>query len=59
MMFQVCLSATIAVAKQTRQNVVYFDTGSAFDISRVRGMLENQNADETVSEIHHKVSKII
>ncbi|KAI0222669.1 DNA repair protein RAD51-like protein 4 [Lamellibrachia satsuma] len=44
---QFCLSIALSVAMETKQNIVYFDTGSSFNIVRLQDMLEARQKDST------------
>ncbi len=45
---QLCISTALAVTMETQQNVVYFDTGGGFDISRVQDILEAKHVNQKV-----------
>lgn len=46
-LLQFCLSIALSVAMETKQNIVYFDTGSSFNIVRLQDMLEARQKDST------------
>ena len=45
---KICLSAAASVAAETEQCVMYYDTGGAFDVERIHGMLETRQLSKKV-----------
>ena len=46
-LLQLCLSIALTVAMETKQNVVYFDTGSSFNVGRLHSMFETRQKDSS------------
>ena len=50
-MLQLCINSALSVSMETGQNVVYIDTGGAFDISRIQDMLDARDIEEKVRHV--------